>query len=253
MTTTQPAAAKMRSSYELWQATIDASLKDPRWHLYDCDLQRIAAEFNRHLCGKGGYFPLDWRMIKAMVWTESGGPNNPAWRNNPMQIGNSGDPGLAALLSGKEGGDLIMPAEIKRTLTTTSVRSSAQMNIFAGIAYLLMRTARFGIATVPDDKDRKIYEVVVKTGDSLHKIARANGSTVDTLKKLNPGAFVLKPGHMLKYQKADIQKIIVGWDMVTTSTIATRYNVGDPAYAKKLTYCLAVMRKREATGNGYAS
>jgi hypothetical protein len=252
MTTTNPAAAKVRSSYELWQDTIDASLKDPRWHLYDCDLQRIAAEFNRHLSGKGGYFPLDWRMIKAMVWTESGGPNNPAWRNNPMQIGNSGDPGLAALLSGKEGGDLIMPAEIKRTLTTTSVRSSAQMNIFAGIAYLLMRTARFGIATVPDDKDHKVYEVIVRTGDSFDKIARTNGSTVDTLKKLNPGVFALKPGQTLKYQKADIQKIIVGWDMVTTSTIATRYNVGDPAYAKKMNYCLAVMRKRGATDQGCA-
>ena len=31
--------------------------------------------------------------------------------------------------------------------------------------------------------------------------------------------------------------------MVTTSAIAKRYNVGDPAYAKKLNYCLAVMRK----------
>jgi hypothetical protein len=252
MMMTQPAAAKTRSSYELWQDTIDTSLKDPRWHLYDCDLQRIVAEFNRHLSGKGGYFPLDWRIIKAMVWTESGGPNNPAWHNNPMQIGNSGDPGLAALLSGKEGGDLIMPAEIKRTLTTTSVRSSPQMNIIAGIAYLLMRLARFDIATIPDNKDHKVYEVLVKPGDSLDKVARANASTVDTLKKLNPGAFFLKPGQTLKYHKAAIQKIIVGWNMVTTSTVAARYNVGDPAYAKKLNYCLATMRKSAVNGDGCA-
>ncbi|WP_307174377.1 hypothetical protein [Duganella sp. CF517] len=109
MMMTQPAAAKARSSYELWQDTIDASLKDRRWHSHDCDLQRIVAELNRHLSGKGGYFPLDWRIVKAMVWTESGGPNNPAWHNNPMQIGNSGDPGLAALLSGKEGGKSSTP------------------------------------------------------------------------------------------------------------------------------------------------
>ena len=221
--------------------------------MYDCDLQRIVAEFNRHLSGKGGYFPLDWRIIKAMVWTESGGPNNPAWHNNPMQIGNNGDPGLAALLSGKEGGDLIMPAEIKRTLTTTSVRSSAQMNIIAGTAYLLMRLARFDIATIPDNTGHKLYEVVIKPGDSLDRVARASGSTVDTLKKLNPGAFVLKPGQTLKCQKAAMQKIIVGWNMVTASTIATRYNVGDPAYAKKLNYCLAVMRKRATTRNGCAA
>ena len=130
----QPSASHGAFRYELWQQTIDASLKDSRWHEYDCDLQRIVAGFNRHLSGKSGYFPLDWRIIKAIIWTESGGPSNSAWRSNPMQIGNAGDPGLAALMSGKEGGDLIMPADLKRTLTTSSVRSSAQMNIFAGTA-----------------------------------------------------------------------------------------------------------------------
>lgn len=134
-------------------------------------------------------------------------------------------------------------------MTTTSVRGSPQMNIRAGTAYLLMRMARFDVGTVPDDKDHKVYEIVVKAGDSLDKLARTNGSTVDTLKKLNPGVFVLKPGQTLKYKKAAIQKIIVGWNMVTTSAIATRYNVGDVAYAKKLDYCLAVMRKRAATGD----
>lgn len=252
MTTKYPTAAKARSSYELWQDTIGASLKDPRWHMYDCDVQRIVAEFNRHLSGRGGYFPLDWRLIKAMLWTESGGPDNPAWRKNPMQIGNDGDPGLAALLSGKEGGDLIMPADLKRTLTSTSARGSTQMNIYAGTAYLLMRMARFDIGTVSDDKDCNIYEVVVKTGDSLDKIARTNGSTIDTLRKLNQGASILKPGQTLKYQKASIRKIIVGWGMVTTSAIATRYNVGDPAYAKKLDYCLSLMRKRTLAGGGCA-
>ncbi|MBP1206221.1 hypothetical protein JOD97_004294 [Duganella sp. 1411] len=250
MTTTALSPAKVRSSYEKWQETIAASLKNPQWHSYDSDLQRIVSTFNRHLSGKGGYFPLDWHLIKAIIWTESGGPQQPAWRNNPMQIGNVGDPGLAALLSGKEGGDLIMPTDLKRTLTTTSVRSSAQMNISAGIAYLLMRMARFDIATVPDDKDQKVYEVVVTTGDSLEKIARTNGSTVDTLKKLNPGTSILKLGHTLKYRKASIQKVIVGWDMVTTSAIAKRYNVGDPAYAKKLNYCLAVMCKSAAGDKG---
>ena len=250
MTTTALPAAKVRSSYEMWQDTIATSMKDLQWHSYDCDLQRIVATFNRHLSGKGGYFPLDWRLIKAIIWTESGGPKQRAWRNNPMQIGNSGDPGLAALLSGKEGGDLIMPDDLKRALTTTSVRSSAQMNISAGVAYLLMRMARFDIATVPDGKDQKVYEVVVTAGDSLEKIARTNGTTIGMLKKLNPGTSILKPGQTLKYQKAAIQKIIVGWDMVTTSTIAKRYNVGDPAYAKKLNYCLAVMHKCAAGDKG---
>lgn len=112
-----------------------------------------------------------------------------------------------------------------------------------------MRMARFDVGTVPDEKDHKVYEIVVKAGDSLDKIARTNGSTVDTLKTLNPGTFVLKPGQTLKYQKAAIRKIIVGWSMATTSYVAIRYNVGDPAYAKKLDYCLVVMRKRAAAAD----
>lgn len=68
------------SGYERWQRTIDTSLKDSRWHEYDCDIQRIVSLFNRHLAG-GSYKPLDWRLIKAMLWTESGGPNRPAWKS----------------------------------------------------------------------------------------------------------------------------------------------------------------------------
>lgn len=104
----------------------------------------------------------------------------------------------------------------------------------------------------PINKDHKVYAAVVKPGDTLYKVARANGSTVDTLKKLNPGAFFLKPGQTLKYHKAALQKIIVGWNLVTTSTVAARYNVGDPAYAKKLNYCLSTMRKSAVNGDGCA-
>ncbi|MFH5252883.1 peptidoglycan-binding protein, partial [Burkholderia semiarida] len=71
-----------------------------------------------------------------MIWTETGGPTKTAWRLNPMQIGNPGDPGLAALLSGKEGGELVMPPELQRVLTVLSAASSPQMNIRAGVAYL---------------------------------------------------------------------------------------------------------------------
>ncbi|WP_130301103.1 MULTISPECIES: hypothetical protein [unclassified Duganella] len=77
-----------------------------------------------------------------MIWTESGGPDHRAWKRNPMQSGNPGDPGLRALLSGDEGGDLIPPPELAKALTESSVRSTPQMNIRAGTAYLLMRLAR---------------------------------------------------------------------------------------------------------------
>lgn len=237
---TRPAA---KSPYELWQATIDGALTDARWLAYDCDIQCMVGQFNRHLAGTADYVPLDWKYIKAMVWTESGGPDSRAWRDNPIQIGNPGDPGLNALFSGKEGGELIIPPELQVKLTIASTRTSPQMNIGAGIAYLLMRHATYRFATVLDERDKTTYDVVVKSGDTLEKIARSNGTTVDTLKKCNSKTSALHPGQPLRYQKASIKKIIARWSAVNPTSIARLYNVGDPAYAKKLTYCLSVMQK----------
>jgi hypothetical protein len=232
-----------KSPYELWQATIDGALTDSRWHAYDCDIQRIVSQFNRHLAGTAGYVPLDWQFIKAMVWTESGGPDSRAWRDNPIQIGNPGDPGLAALFSKNEGGELIIPPELQGKLTIAATRTSPQMNIGAGVAYLLMRHAAYGFATVLDEKDKAFFDVVVKSGDTLEKIAKSNGTTVDMLKKCNNKTLALHPGQFLKYQKASIQKIITRWSAVNPTSIARLYNVGDPAYAKKLMYCLSIMQK----------
>jgi len=242
-TKTKEGQPARKSPYELWQVTIDSALTDSRWHEYDCDIQRLVSQFNRHLADTAGYIRLDWQYIKAMVWTESGGPDSRAWRDNPIQIGNPGDPGLTALFSNNEGGELIMPPDLRGKLTIASTRISPQMNIGAGIAYLLMRHATYGFATVLDEQNNATYDVLVKSGDTLEKIAKLNGTTVDTLKKSNSGIFALRPGQSLKYQKASIRKIITRWTAVNPTSIARLYNVGDPAYAKKLTYCLSVMQK----------
>lgn len=233
---------KSKTRYELWQDTINASLTDDRWHEYDCDIQRVVREFNNHLSGKGGYRSLDWRIIKAMIWTESGGPENRAWKRNPMQIGNPGDPGLRALLSGHEGGDLILPPGTKRILTEVTSRSTPTMNMRAGVGYLLMRLARFGGGTILDESDTKVYTVEVRSADTYSKLSRLHGTTIDTLKKMNHDTLSLRPGIILRYRKAKFNKIIAGWDLITTTRIAQRYNVGDPGYAKKLNYCLTMMK-----------
>lgn len=59
---------------------------------------------------------------------------------------------------------------------------------------------------------------------------------------LNAGIQTLRAGQTLRYRKAAVQKIIVRWNMASLTAIASRYNVGDPDYAKKLEYCLNVMR-----------
>ncbi|HEX8886194.1 MAG TPA: hypothetical protein VF797_17040 [Noviherbaspirillum sp.] len=48
------------------------------------------------------------------------------------------------------------------------------MNIQAGIAYLLMRLAKFGMAIVIDPRDPKVYDIVVSPGDTFEKIARVS-------------------------------------------------------------------------------
>lgn len=239
------AQSKPKTTYELWQDTIDSALSDSTWQDYDCDIQRIVSQFNRHLSGIAGYIPLDWQLIKAMVWTESGGPDSRAWANNPIQIGNPGDPGLTALFSKTEGGMLIIPPELQNKLTMSSTRISPQMNISAGVAYLLMRLAKFDFATVNDPLDKRTYDVSVKSGDTLERIAKLNGTTVETLRKSNSSTNVLRPGQSLKYQKASIQKIITRWTAVSTTSVARLYNVGDPLYAKKLAYCLSIMQKEK--------
>lgn len=140
---------------------------------------------------------------------------------------------------------LIIPPEVRDKLTMASTRISPQMNIGAGVAYLLMRLAKFDFATIEDGQDRRTYDVLVKPGDTLEKIAKLNGTTVETLRKYNGGACILRPGQSLKYQKASVQKVITRWTAASATSIARLYNVGDPAYVKKLTYCLSVMQKEK--------
>jgi LysM repeat protein len=239
----EPVIAK--SAFDKWKESVDRSKTDAQWNEYDADIKTAVGEFNVHLGKTTGYVALDWHLIKAMVWTESG-PYAPEWKTRPMQIGNAGDPGLAALLGGKEGGELIMPPALTISLTTATA-STPGMNIRAGIGYLLMRSTNYAFQDTPDVADTKFYEYTVKPGDSLDKIAKNQGTTAGLLKKSNPTAGnLIKPGQKLRYQKGAVKKVISGWKAINTATIASRYNttLGDPNYSKKLDYCLSIMDKK---------
>ena len=163
-----------------------------------------------------------------------------------MRIGVHGDPGLTSFFSGKEGGDLILPPAWKGQLTMGSVRTIPAHNIRAGIGYLLMKMANYEYRSILD-ADSRVYEIAVKPGDSLDKIAKTQGSTVDTLKKLNPTAAVLRSGQVLKYQKASVQRVITSWRHLSAASIALRYNGRrDLTYATKLDYALSALRKGKA-------
>lgn len=237
--------APPKSSFEKWQDGINKAVNDARWNTWDCEIQLAVSEYNRHLSASAGYRQLDWQLIKAMAWVETGAGNK-KWNSNPMQIGNPGDPGLRSLLLGNEGGDLIIPPAWKNRLTLGSAVTIPAHNFRAGIGYLLMRMANFAIRTIPD-ADHATYEVIVEKGDSIAKIAAARGTTIEVMQKLNPHAHTLRPGQVLKYQKASIGKVITSWKLITTSSIATYYNVGDSSYAKKLDYVLPLLRKGTAS------
>ena len=88
--------------------------------------------------------------------------------------------------------------------------------------------------------------VTVQPGDTLDKISKARGTTLYVLKQLNPTVHLLHPGQILRFQKASMRKVITGWRPITPFTIAGAYNIGDPAYVKKLEYALTLIHRRKA-------
>jgi len=234
---------KQKTGYELWKESIDGASANPGWNAHDQTIQTAVREINQHLAATPGFKKLDWQLIKAMIWVETGAESQ-EWTKKPMQIGVLNDPGVTSLLSGKEGGELVLPPAWKKVLALASIRTNPVHNIEAGIGYLMLRMAKYGfksqiITPVPP------YAVTVRPGDSLESIARREGSTVDIIKQLNPGAAkMIFPKQKLVVQKGSVQKVISGWMEITTTAVAQRYNGGgDPKYQDKLDYALAAVKK----------
>lgn len=228
------------SGFERWKQGIDQA--DKEWDSHDAQVKSTVQDYAQHLHATApGYSGLDWRLVKSMLWVETGA-KDPAWKVRPMQIGSPHDPGLGALLGKTEGGWLILPPSYR--LSESAVRSIARENIKAGVGYLLMKMANFAVRTVMD-ADSRTYEVSVAAGDSLDRVARLNGSTVDVLLGLNPAAGrSLRPGQVLSFKKASTRKVIAGWKYFDVTNIALYYNGGgDSLYAKKLRYAWEAVRK----------
>jgi hypothetical protein len=235
---------RSETGFERWRDGLKSDTSDPNWNKWDHEIQLAVREYKQHLNRSARSPALDWTLIKAMVWVETGA-NNPEWHIKPMQIGVVGDPGLKALLSEREGGDLIVPPMWIGRLTIASVRSSPVHNIRAGIGYLLMRMANFEYRTV-SGADSTTREIIVKPFDTLESVARHNGSTVDTLRRVNPATDILRPGQVLRVQKASVRRVIASWRRISTDSVARRYNGGgDPDYARKLDFALTLIRATE--------
>lgn len=223
-----------------WKSTIDDAVANDAWDDYDKLIKAEVASYQSRFAATNP--SADWKLFKAIAWTESGGPSSAAWKGRVMQIGNPGDPAYSVLKKGSEGADVILSDQLKKDLTSGSI-SIPSLNIRAGIAYVHVRLSRTAFESVFDPKDAATHEYPVVAGDSFDAIARKVGSTLPVLQQLNPDKKVLHAKDVIKYRKAAIQRVLKGWMAFTTKNVAQRYNVGDPDYAAKLDYCLAVMEK----------
>jgi hypothetical protein len=227
---------------DAWKRTIDDALTNRDWDQYDRLIQRETDEYNRRFGDSTGFSFLDWRLFKATVWVESGGPKGRVWRTRVMQIGNKGDPGLGVLRSGTEGSNIVMSEQLKGDVKGNA--DEPNLNIRAGMAYVLTKLLQTAIRSVddPGGGDEPPYEVI--GGDNLEKIATKVGTTVDALKEDNPGVGTLHIGQKLRWHRASRRQLITGWRAFTAANVARHYNGNrDSEYAPKLNYCMGIIER----------
>ena len=223
-----------------WKTTIDDAIANKAWDDYD---KLMKAEVDGYQARFAATNPsADWKLFKAIAWTESGGPASPAWKARVLQIGNPGDSAYAVLKKGTEGAEVVLSDQLKRDIASGSINDPT-LNVKAGIAYVYVRLSRTAFESVLDTKDTATQEYTVAAGDSFDSIARKVGTTIAVLQQLNADKNVLHAKDIVKYRKAAIKRVLKGWLSFNTKNIAQRYNVGDPDYAAKLDYCLLVMGK----------
>lgn len=233
----------MATLSQSWKDTVDKGITDRRWNEHDLTIKKAVDEYNARLGKVSRYvekpmLKLDWKWIKIIIWVESGGPEHPsnAWKTRPMQIGNTGDLAYAVLQNGEEASAIIMSQVLKDSLARIN---TPEINIKAGIAYLLNRLSISTIKSIKSATDKCIYEYQIDPGDTLNSIAQWVDTTDDELKSMNPRIDPkrIQLGTKLFYRKASMERVITGWKAVSAQTIAENYNGGgDPKYAAKLTY-----------------
>ncbi len=220
-----------------WKDTVKLGIKDTKWDQYDSTIKSEVAAYSKKFPALAS--KVDWLLLKALLWTESGGPSNASWATRPMQIGNPNDAGYGVLRNGGEASSLIMNAALKQSIASGSI-NAPDVNIKAGLAYLYTRMAESNIISIRDIRDPKQYEYEVVSGDTLKKISKKVGTTIFELKRLNPSAsHIIRPKKKLKYIKASMQRSIYAWRKFDADTVAIRYNgLGDRNYSEKLSYIL---------------
>ncbi|EHB3782782.1 LysM peptidoglycan-binding domain-containing protein [Salmonella enterica subsp. houtenae serovar 17:z29:-] len=243
--------SKKLSPLEQWKAGRKSAIGNSDWYIYDDYIKKLVSEINQHLSTSKnikGYKTLDWKLIKAMIWTETSA-TSAEWKKRTMQIGNTGDDGIkeVSVPARPRKYNLIIPKTWNSYLInkTDLIRSNPEYNIRAGISLLMIKMAE-------QEKDRTVYESetefiyeVVKGDLGYSSIAKKTGTTQGVLTQLN-GNKTIHPRDKLKYKKAHIEQYIPGWTLFTPQNIQIQYNgdpkkatadkPGDGSYADKIKY-----------------
>ena len=215
---------------------------DVRWSTWDAAIKTEVSAYNTKFASSSGYTALDWRLIKAQVWTEVlAGPDSSDWWSRPLQIGKfSTDKGLQVIRDGLDHSELVTDKKLRDDLAKDTTGAN---NIRAGVAYDVHLCANYSRVEVIDDPTVKIHEVAKH--DTLETIAKAEKTTVHNLETQNglTASSTLSLGQKLKFQLAHWQWQISGWDPWLDAI--EKYNGGgDPNYRTKINAKLAKVKKR---------
>lgn len=225
------------------------SLTDPRWNEYDGTIKEQVASYNQKFAKTPEFKLLDWRYVKAMVWTEvlAGPKGDPIqWSKYPLQIGRfSADAGYSVVKSGGENSDLITTSEL-RTQIQSDV--TGKNNIKAGIAYLYTIAIRGKVSYREVVENPLVLTYTIEKGDTIDKLVKKLGTTRENIiknSKLNEADIgKLSQGQIISYQKSHSERFIAGWR--DWKTAIKDYNGGgDPDYMNKLDKAYQIITSRE--------
>jgi hypothetical protein len=245
------------------------SLENSRWNEYDETIKSEVDFYNNKFKGDPNFKPLDWCVVKAMLWTEvKAGPtgDEPQWNKYPLQIGRfPKDDGASVVRNGQENSDLVTSPAFRKEIQTDI---TGKNNIKAGIAYLYTVGLR-GKVEWNNNKvdDKQILSASVEKNEGLDALAKRVGTTSKNILQNtlyltdNKGQIVLdkdknpvklddktskrlQPGSIINYQKAHSEREIKG--TIDWKTAIYDYNGGgDSEYMPKVSRAYQIILSRE--------
>jgi uncharacterized Zn-binding protein involved in type VI secretion len=201
------------------------------WDVYDEEIKKAVDEVNARFKKTPGYKALNWKLVKAILWTEvRGGPTTDGWKNRPMQMGNEfggkRDPGwlyLSETLTGKllkkdpnykDKVRVIAPADLKTQMDQFG-KDDPATNIRAGVYWLAYKIAR--VEQVSVDDSTEVITYYLKPGQNPDSVKESLGTTAEAIRHDNPG---WNPNSLtsFNYHKAHPEWKVTGWRLTPDKT-----------------------------------